>query len=412
MITPAPLELWNGTVCGLAEDSEGRLIAAGGTDSQSFGLLRYLEDGSLDLTFTSRNFEPEDPLAPGGLVETNFGGGAFALDIAIQRNGRIVAAGAASAGFGQDSFASFALARYDEDGRRDRNFGKHGRVITRLGENDGGAFALAIQPNGKILVAGFRETRTKRTEGLLIRYRPNGAIDRRFGSHGEVHFATRGHGQASLHDVAVLPSGKILLAGGFHGSFMLAKLRADGSPDRSFGDGDGRILTDVDGSSYCASGQCAYANSLALKHSKITLAGNAGDERAAYAVVTRYRANGRLDRGFGEQGVVRARRGTVLYSEQMVLQHDGRIVLAGRYNGKAGYQIAALRFLPNGEPDPSFGHAGFFTSPIGYASAAFAALVQRDGKLVIGGFVKPRAPRFQEIEYPPESPHFTLMRFR
>ena len=290
------------------------------------------------------------------------------------------------------SLASFALARYEEDGARDPSFGKDGRVQTRLGLDDGGAFALAIQPDGRIVVGGFRETSNKRTEGVLIRYLPNGAIDRSFGSHGEVRFKPQGRGQARVDDVALLPNGKILVAGGFHGDFLLARLLPNGSLDHSFGGGDGRVLTDVDGNAYCSYGQCAYASSLAVSHGHIVLAGNAANKQRAYAVVTRYRANGKLDRGFGGGGIVRAYRFLGLNAEQMVVQKNGRIVFAGQYEGRAGIQIAVLRFLPNGKPDPSFGNSGFFARPIGYESVAFTALLQRDGKVVIGGFAKPNPP--------------------
>ncbi len=64
----------------------------------------------------------------------------------------------------------------------------------------------------------------------------------------------------------------------------------------------------------------------------------------------------------------------------MAVQDNGRIVLAGYCYGKTGYRIAALRLLPSGELDPSFGNSGFFARLIGYESAAYAALVQRNGK--------------------------------
>ena len=90
--------------------------------------------------------------------------------------------------------------------------------------------------------------------------------------------------------MALLPSGKILVAGGFHGDFLLARLLPNGSPDHSFGGGDGRVLTDVDGNGYCANSQCAYASSLAVSHGQIVLAGNAANNRDLFTVVTRYQA--------------------------------------------------------------------------------------------------------------------------
>jgi uncharacterized delta-60 repeat protein len=413
VVTPTPSESWNGMVSGIAQDRKGRLVGVGTALFGSFAVLRYHADGTLDTTFRGGSVE-KDPFYAGGLVQTTFGGEGGARDVALQDNGDIVAVGWTGLGLGPGSASSFALARYEESGARDPSFGRNGRVRTPLGENGGSAFAVAIQPNGKILVAGFRETRHGHTEGLLIRYLPNGAIDRDFGSHGEVRFATRHRGQTKLHDIAVLANGKILIAGGFHDDFMLARLLPDGRLDSSFGGGDGRVLTDVNGSAYCPSDQCAHANSLALSHGRIVLGGNAADTRNdQFMAVTRYRLDGRLDRGFGQGGIARFRRGNYLTAEHMVVLHDGRIVLAGEYTGKRHFFLAVVRLLPSGKPDPNFGNSGFFQRLIGSASDAYAALVQRDGKVVIGGvsFPKPMPPYF-EGEEPLDNARFTLLRFR
>ncbi len=412
VVTPTPTPRWNGAVFGLAEDSEGRIIAAGETDAGGFGLLRDLADGSLDRSFRGGSVERE-PSYPGGLVETGFSGGAAAHDVAVQRDGKIVATGSSS------EQGAFALARYEEDGTRDPSFGKDGRVVTHLGPFDGGAFALAIQPDGRIVVGGFRETWNRRTEGLLIRYLPNGAIDPSFGSHGEVRFKPRHRGQAKVDDVALLPSGKILAAGGFHGDFLLARLLPNGSLDPSFGGGDGRVLTDVDANGYCAESQCAYASSLAVSHGHIVLAGNAANHRDLFTAVTRYQANGKLDRRFGDRGIVRVHRLYILTADQLVVQRDGKIVTVGHRYGKYGESVVAVRFLPSGKPDPSFARSGVFTRKVGFSSVAYTALLQRDGKVVIGGYAVAKGgtptlpPEAAEEgpEDPLESAHFMLMRF-
>lgn len=400
-VAVTPISTGNGVIFGLAED-QGDLIAVGQSDAERFVALRYSNDGSLDPSFS------------GGHVETAFGYPSAARDVAVQANGMIIAAGIAGdpGGFG----GAFALVRYRADGTRDPSFDGDGRVFTPISQlHRGGAFALAIQRDGRIVAAGFKVNRRKRSEGVLIRYLSNGAIDKSFGSNGLVRFATSGGGQASLRDVAVLPSGKILVAGGFHGRFMLARLLPNGHPDRSFGGGNGRVLTDVDGNLDCFEGQCAYATSLALSRGEIVLAGNAFDKRGSFAALTRYRANGKLDRHFGDHGVALARRGALLEVQKMVAQRDGRIVLAALYEGKASYQMDALRFLTDGRPDPGFGHRGLFTRHIGFESAALTALLQRDGKVVIGGFASFHTVPHEaesELESSLANARFALMRFR
>jgi uncharacterized delta-60 repeat protein len=401
-VAVTPVSAGNGVIWGLAEDRED-LIGVGQSDAENFVALRYSPDGSLDPSFS------------GGHVETAFGDSSAARDVAVQANGMIVVAGIAGdpGGFG----GAFALARYRSDGTRDPSFSGDGRVSTPVSQRySGGALALAIQRDGRILAAGFRVNRRKRSEGVLIRYLANGAIDKSFGSNGQVRFATRGPGQATLRDVTVLPSGKILAAGGFHGRFLVARLLSNGHPDRSFGDGDGRVLTDVDGRPYCFEGQCAYATSLALSRGEIVLAGNASDKGGTFVTLTRYRANGKLDRSFGNRGVARARRGVLLETQRMGVQPDGRIMLATLYEGNAASQMDILRFLADGRLDPGFGHQGFFTRHIGFESAALTALVQRDGKVVVGGFASlshalpPEAE--EELESTLVNARFALMRFR
>lgn len=395
----------NGVTLGLAEDHDGNLIAVGENEAERFAALRYSHDGSLDPSFSD------------GYVQTAFRYESSAQDVAVQANGRIVAAGIAGMPGGFERGA-FVLARYRPDGTRDPSFGGDGRVLTPVGQlYEGGALALAIQSDGRILAAGFRVGQRKRSEGLLVRYLPNGAIDRSFGSSGWVHFATRGSGQATLGDVAVLPSGKILVAGGFHDRFLLARLLPNGHPDRSFGGGDGRVLTDVDGPFYCFEGQCASAISLVLSNGEIVLAGNAFDKRGGFVALARYRANGKLDRRFGDRGVALARRGVLLEAQKMVVQPDGRIVVPVFYESKAAHQITVLRFLANGRLDPGFGNGGFFVHHIGFESSALTALVQRDGKVVIGGFASlshttPVGEEEEGFESILTDARFAMMRFR
>jgi uncharacterized delta-60 repeat protein len=408
VVTPDRNVAGNGSIFSLTLSGE-KLMAVGGSPSGPV-LLRYRGNGELDPSLRGDRKEEQNPSYPGGVVTPELEAGeGEASDVMVQRNGDILVVGLDHVGVGQGAFASVVVARFHATGRIDPSFGKRGSVKTHLGDNYGGADALALQPNGKILVGGFRETLQRRTEGLVVRYLPSGSLDASFGTRGIVRFKIRHRGQANVHDLAVLPSGKILAVGGFKDRFFLARLQPDGKPDRSFGGGDGRVLTDVDGRSYCAFAICAHANSVALSHGRILLAGVATDSHAEFSVVARYRFNGRLDRGFGDHGLARARRQNhVLTAEKMVLQRNGRIVLAGRYE----HQVAVQRFLPDGRPDPSFGHAGCFTRQIGYESAAYAAVVQRDGKVVVGGYAKPNPEPFVEVETPYTNAHFMLMRFR
>ena len=176
----------------------------------------------------------------GGIVRTNFApGDDVAWDVAIQDDGRIVAVG--GAGFGQ---VGFLVARYRRDGTLDASFGDDGRVVTRYqGAN---ARAVAIQPNDRIVVAGYN------SRGLaLARYRADGRLDRSFSGNGTVGPVVWGIFALA---VALQPDGRIVVGGDYDiFAFGLARFRADGRLDRSFG-GDGVVREEVDGVEQGASG--------------------------------------------------------------------------------------------------------------------------------------------------------------
>src|SRR5205823_5199649 len=137
-----------------------------------FAVARYNADGSLDTTFGS-----------GGTVTTNFGPGATYDDadgVAIQSDGKIVVAGTCNRG-GSDNV--FAVARYNADGSLDSTFGSGGTVTTDfgLGGSDDSAYAVALQPDGKIVAAGATYLGGVPGDFALARYNPDGTLDSTFG---------------------------------------------------------------------------------------------------------------------------------------------------------------------------------------------------------------------------------------
>ena len=137
-----------------ALQKDGKLVVAGLSDlgsSNSFALARYRPNGSLD-----RSFGSPGTVLPRGWVITDFGAGQTGevIGVAIQKDGKIVAAGFTEHGTEVD----FALARYQKNGRPDLVFGRAlgtpGRVTTNVGDDDE-ARGIALQKDGKIVVAGF-----------------------------------------------------------------------------------------------------------------------------------------------------------------------------------------------------------------------------------------------------------------
>src|SRR5215204_2050546 len=137
---------------GMAIQSDGKIVVVGegnaGTFNWDFAVVRYSPDGSLDSTFNGT-----------GKVITKAGGGANS--VVIQPDGRIVAAGGSQNGF--------TLVRYDVEGTLDTSFYGTGKVITSVG-NSGGVGELAIQPDGKIVVAGFADNGSDFFDYVVVRY--------------------------------------------------------------------------------------------------------------------------------------------------------------------------------------------------------------------------------------------------
>jgi uncharacterized delta-60 repeat protein len=216
---------------------DGKIVAAG----DGFALVRYTTSGKLDPSFGA-----------GGVVRTDFGPSSHAFAVAIQKDGKILVAGRATSSASED----FALARYTSDGTLDSSFGRGGKVVTNFGiktsndyPSDDWAYAVAVEPDGKIVLAGASDIRgnaaqrsgTPLYDFALVRYSANGSLDPSFGRDGKV-LTPFDEGQSLVQDVAIQTDGKIVAVGGGAGYFDLARYTTDGLPDSSFG-GGGKVIT-------------------------------------------------------------------------------------------------------------------------------------------------------------------------
>jgi uncharacterized delta-60 repeat protein len=312
-------------------------------------------DGTLDQSFGSA-----------GKVTTQFGALSDEFHaVAVQPDGRIVAAGTA----GKVGGASAAVARYRADGTLDTTFGTGGKVTTAIGTSNE-VNAMALQPDGKIIVAGIAYLPpTYAASFAVTRYLNDGTLDPSFGSGGT---ATTSFAKtlASANAIALQPDGKIIVVGsnGDTGAkdLVIVRYLSTGQPDTTFGTG-GKVTTDI-------AGRDDAANAVALlPDGKIVVAGYSDDPappNSLNGVLARYRGDGTLDPGFGTAGIVRDdRRGATIF-RAMALQPDGKIIATG---GEI-----LLRYEAGGAVDGSFGY-GFFPG------RAEAIAQQRDGKAVLVG---------------------------
>jgi len=359
----------------IAIQSDGKIAAAGRAydgSQHDFMLARYNTDGSLDTTFDGD-----------GKVTTDFGASHDIIsDMAFQSDGKIVVAGYS---LGVPDW-DFALARYNTDGSLDTTFDGDGKVTTDIGGSDDVATGMAIQTNGKIVVAGY-SSQGGSFDFALARYSTNGSLDTTFDGDGEV---TTDFGPAddAAMDMAIQSDGKIVAAGysyvGAQRDFALARFNIDGSLDTTF-DGDGEVTTAI------GSGD-DVANSVAIQaNGRIVVAGRtgAGGSLLDYALA-RYNTDGSLDTTFDGDGKVTTDFDSDADSAQGVaIQPNGKIVTAGySYVGHAEYDFSLARYNTNGSLDTSFDGDGKVTTDVGGSEdASNSVAIQPDGKIVAVGYL-------------------------
>jgi uncharacterized delta-60 repeat protein len=226
---------------------------------------------------------------------------------------------------------SLAAARYNANGTLDNTFGNGGKVITDVlppvkgskgGDNYGNfADAIAVQPDGKIVLAGLADTNDPGITDYfaLVRYNANGTLDTTFGSGGKVItsiHATRYLSHTDIHTVAVAlqADGEIVLAGGTDphfqpgGDFVVARFNPNGTPDAAFGSG-GQVLTDFAGGEDRVSGIAIQTDG------KIVAVGNTTLGTSQWLAAARYNPDGSPDAGFGQGGTVTTPVGTSVGTE-------------------------------------------------------------------------------------------------
>lgn len=226
----------------MAVQSDNKIIVAGWSDSITsgpvgpvFALVRYNPNGSLDTTFNAT-----------GKVTTAIGvDDDEGYSMSLQSDGKIVVGGSSFIG----GRWVFALVRYNANGSLDTTFNGTGKVTTAIGSDHDYGRSVAIQSDGKIILAGSSRRPDSGLDFALVRYNTNGSLDTTFNAAGKVTTAFVG-GVGIYQSVAIQNNGKILLAGYMQNSgtpntdFATARYNTDGSLDTFFG-GTGKVTTDT-----------------------------------------------------------------------------------------------------------------------------------------------------------------------
>jgi uncharacterized delta-60 repeat protein len=338
--------------------------------------VAYAAEGNLDPTFGT-----------GGKVITDIGVFERPADVATQADGKIVVA---AFRFGEGgSTADFILIRYNVDGSLDASFGTNGVAFLDINGRQDLANAVAIQADGKIVVAGTSSVFPEQPQFAVVRVNADGSFDGSFGTGGAV-LTPFGVGTRVI-DMAIQQDGRIVVVGGASGTngfpdIALARYNTDGSLDLSF-DGDGKVTTDFGGQAD-ATGVAIQADGRIVVSATVVASSTALNFNFA---LVRYNADGSLDSSFNGDGVAITdiAGGTDVAGAGVVVQSDGKIVVGGTTTGSGTPQdLALVRYNADGSLDTTFGTGGIAVVDLGgtFESGTSLAL-QVDGKIVLGGTV-------------------------
>jgi len=370
---------------------DGKILVGSGeyvSEKKVFLQKQCLTDGTPDLSFGKN-----------GEVRTDFGNGVggFITAMAVTSDHKIITAGIG----GLDAFtphgADVLLAKYDDKGNLEADFGANGLVIVDFGLFEYAQCVKLLNDN-KILVGGCAR-KTPNFEGknnfLLVRFNADGSLDSSFGDNGKVITDVGLIYGSVINSIAVTADGSVIaagkaenLSGSIYNKILLAKYTADGELITDFGV-DGFVFTDP------SDGQ-DFATSVALQDDgKIVAAGVTGaySTQQAGMCIMRYNENGSPDSSFNQTGVF------VIYfgddnawAEALMIQKDKSFLLGGfKYQNSltpdvSAYDFALASVTTDGSLNASFGKGGTvttdFSNLIDYCNAI---ALQPDGKIVAAG---------------------------
>jgi uncharacterized delta-60 repeat protein len=334
------------------------------------------QPGTLDVSFGS-----------GGKVATNFGPNDYGQvnSIAIQPDKKIIAAG-----YDYSSVTSryyIKVVRYDTNGVIDNSFGTAGQATFAVGGgNDDEAYAVTVQSDGKIVVAGF-SLRSVDYDITLLRLKTNGTLDSSFGTNGVVLKDLGSDDYAN--NVAIQPDGKIVICGstsnGTDQEFAVVRFNSNGTIDSGFGTGGTKVVAMMTNSE-------DIPTTLKIQGDGKILIGGFSVSTTTFITrgsLLRLNTDGSIDTNFGSSGKVMVSLnpgGDVIFS--LAIQSDGKIIAAGQ-SEKGNSQVLLMRYKTDGVIDSTFGTNGIVNSTFNPSNPTQSSCValQADGKILVGGAV-------------------------
>ena len=374
----------------IAVQPDGKILIAGSISRSGGGvaaLARLLPSGAIDSAFGGGTGKVSNPCS---LIVSS-----QARAVQVLPNGKILLAGTLVDG----GIFDFLVWRLLADGSCDTSFGESGiRVIAfdRGGNDWDFCRAMAVDGFGRIVVVGSVDFNGADVDMGVVRLTPNGALDTSFSGDGKatISFDLAGFDEDAAEGVAIDRNGRILLAGQAYDSggggfdFAFARMMDNGTLDTSFGVG-GRLTVSFDFGG--ANGE--FVNDVAVwPDGEIVAAGSMdiGPTAVEWAVL-RISPDGSQLLGFhhGHFGFT-----TPAEATSLVLQPDGKILIAGSGQGISSRDFGVARLHRNGSPDASFPLGTGTTSfdfnwgPGSHRDYGRAVALDRDGRILVAGRVE------------------------
>lgn len=362
------------SVNGIAIQSDGKIVVAGLHYNNiylngDFAVARVKSNGTLDTTFSGD-----------GKLTTDFGGTDYAYDVVLQSNGKIIVSGKTCKNYKCD----LALARYNPNGSLDTTFSEDGKVTKDFGGGDNGSQGgIVIQPDGKIVVAGHMHNGSD-MDFAVYRFNSNGTLDTTFHSDGMVSTGF-GSGRSDYStDLKIQTGGKIVVAGYAYGgdnkcNFAIARFNPNGSLDTTFS-GDGKVTTDFGGED---TGMSVAVQS----NGKIVVAGYSDISDEGRIALVRYNTTGILDTTFSGDGKAIANPAPSApdSATSLAILSDGKLVVAGDSGNYGTRDFIFARFISSGILDHTFSGNGWLVTDFGGDDSGNAIVLQLNGRLVVAG---------------------------
>lgn len=358
----------------LALQADGKLLVLGGLT-----LSRYNTSGSADTSFGTGG--KVTIVASGGPVDSM-------QALALQNDGKIVVAGytALPTSFNDD----VVVLRYNSDGTLDTGFGTGGKVVTDFNGMTDRAFAVLVQTDGKIVVAGFATLGTQATadqDFALVRYQSTGSLDTGFGNGGKatVNVAGKadfGYAVALQSDAKIVVAGRVGVNGGSNPDFGVARFLANGSIDATFNT-SGTARIDFGGGVWDEAGDLVIQ-----ADGKIVLGGYTQTTGIFRYALARLTGAGLIDTTFGSNGLLSTSfTGSNDFGRGLALQSDGKFVIAGQVAGtSSNSDFGIARYSSAGVLDTTFGAGGLVRVDFfGAFDSAYDVQIQADGRIIAAG---------------------------